>query len=338
MRNHILNGAFSRIGTMRRMATVITMLTLLLCGQPLTAQNQIPSPGDPTPEGDRLKSALMSATMRAIGFEIQMYEIRLNAAKNGPGEPANVPVFEAKIATLKDELAHTSQMAPSDFALPPKEIVHITVTQPYTYGSMLEVDNITRSGPFYHVTGITNDDFSLLEPGKKYALAIYVVRPRDYVLPFAENAYVYVRIGDKSAGPSETTTDQHFIPESPMSGPLPAVQSMPSFGILSLSPRQTGQEILLAINLGANSFTIRTASNGCTFKSSFRVDIHKAEGISPKLPHYDLTIYRIQPDECKMILYDGVEITFDLAEDLSIAGPCTYSVTNWVYRSAERPQ
>jgi hypothetical protein len=309
------------------------VLTLLLCGQPLIAQTQTPSPDNPNPDETMLKPALMSATMRAIGFEIQMYEIRLKAAKNGPGDPANVPVFEAKIAALKDELAYTSQMAPSDFALPAKEVVNVTVTQPYTYGSMLEVDNMTRSGPFYHVTGITNDDFSLLQPGKKYTLTIYIVRPRDYVLPFAEDAYVYVQIGNQAAGAPQAGADQQFIPGNTVPGAPPAAQPSPSFGILSLSPRQPGQEILLALKLVSDSFTIRTASNGCTFKSSFRVEIRKTEGISSKLPHYTLTIYRIQPDECKMIVYDGVETTFDLAKDLGIEGPCTYSVTNWVYRS-----
>jgi len=314
MRNHTLNGACFQIGTLRRAATAAAMLAILLCSQSLFAQN-------PNPDEGRLKSALLSATMRAIGFEIQMYEIRLNAAQNGPGDPANIPVFETKIAELKDELTRTAQMAPSEFVLPPRKTVQVTVTQPYTYGAILEVDNMTRSGPFYHVTGITDDDFSLLQPGKTYALTLYPVRPRDYVLPSAENAYVYVQIGD-----------QQSVPET--EGQVPTVQTTPSLGILSLSPRQTGREILFALNLGTDSFTIRTSSNGCTFKSSFRVEIHRVEGVSSGLPHYELTIYRVQPDDCKMIVHDGVEISFDLVKDLEITGPCTYSVTNWVYRSA----
>jgi len=67
---------------------------------------------------------------------------------------------------------------------------------------------------------------------------------------------------------------------------------------------------------------------GCTFKSPFRIYIHTTEIVSPDLPHYDLTIYRVPSDDCKMIVHDGVEINFDLAKDLEIADPCTYSVKN----------
>jgi len=341
MRNGIFNKTSPHIGIdhIPRMATLAAMLMLLFCGHGLTAQNQLPPPSNLNLNEDYLKSALMSATMRAIGFEIQMYEIRLNAAKNGPGSRANVPVFEAKIAELKKELSYTSQMAPSDFAVPSPQIVHVAVTQPYTYGSLLEVDNMTRSGPFYHIAGITNNDFSLLKPGKKYILTIYIVRPKDYVLPFAEDMYVYVQTGDQFAGPPQGPVDQQYVPGNPMPGsPSQPLSQTPSLGILSLSPRQTGQEVLLGLNLGPASFTIRAASNGCTFKNSFRVDIRKTEGFSSNVPHYDLTIYRVRADECKMIVYDGVEITFDLAEDLGIIGPCTYSVTNWIYRTSERYQ
>lgn len=102
----------------------------------------------------------------------------------------------------------------------------------------------------------------------------------------------------------------------------------------SFSPRQTGEEILLDLQAMPDSLTIRVASNGCTSRNSFRIDIRKEEGISPKVPHYVLTIYRIQPDECKMMVYGGEHITFDLAKDLGLKGMFTYSVTNGVYSGA----
>lgn len=113
-----------------------------------------------------LKSALVAAAMRSGGMEIQMFEIRLNAAKNGLGDPANAPAFEAKIADLKDKLTRTAQISPTDYAIPESKTVSITVTQPYNYCSILELDNITRSGPFCHIAGISGDDFSVLKPGK----------------------------------------------------------------------------------------------------------------------------------------------------------------------------
>lgn len=99
----------------------------------------------------------------------------------------------------------------------------------------------------------------------------------------------------------------------------------------SQSPRQTGEEILEELVLKSNQFTIRVGSNGCTDKNSFRVDIKKEDGISKKTPHYQFTVYRIRPDECKAIVYEGVLLTYDLKKDFGISGPYTYGVANRVY-------
>jgi hypothetical protein len=242
-----------------------------------------------------LKTACLSATMRAIGMEIRMARIRLDAAKNGPGDSANIPVFEKQIADFGEELAHYAEMNPSKYSLPERKTVSFTVTGNYNFGSILELDDITRSGPFYHLAGIAGDDFSVLEKGHSYKLSIYLVYKRDYVLPTASVYYVYA---DK---PNPT---------------------------LSSGARESGEEILLGLDVKPNSFTITVGSNGCTSKNSFRITVRKKQGLSERVPHYVFTVNRIVPDECKMIVEEGTSLTYDLEKDFDIHGACTFSIAN----------
>ncbi len=115
------------------------------------------------------------------------------------------------------------------------------------------------------------------------------------------------------------------------------------FGILLLAPksycqyssgpRQTGEEVLDELLMGPAKFIVRVGSNGCTDKSSFRIDMKKEPGITERVPHYTLTIFRVRPDECKAIMDEGVLILFDLEKDLGLKGDFTYSITNRVYSS-----
>ena len=104
-----------------------------------------------------------------------------------------------------------------------------------------------------------------------------------------------------------------------------------SYAEYSTGPRQTGEEVLLELLVCPTRFMVRVASNGCTDKDSFKVDVKKEAGLSPKVPHYLLTIVRVRPDECKAIIDDGVLLLFDLARDVGLTGDFTYSITNPVY-------
>ena len=103
-----------------------------------------------------------------------------------------------------------------------------------------------------------------------------------------------------------------------------------SYAEYSSGPRQTGEEVLQELLMGPRKFIIRVASNGCTDKNSFKIDVKKEAGLSSKAPHYLLTIIRIRPDECKAIVDDGVLVLFDLEKDLGLTGDFTYSITNRV--------
>ena len=112
------------------------------------------------------------------------------------------------------------------------------------------------------------------------------------------------------------------------------LSTKPAYAQLSLSPRQTGEEVLRELLMGTNKFIICVESNGCTDKASFKVDVKKEKGLSSKAPHYVLTVMRIRPDECKAIVPDGTMVLFDLAKDLSLEGDFSYSLTNRVFVSS----
>ena len=66
----------------------------------------------------------------------------------------------------------------------------------------------------------------------------------------------------------------------------------------SHGPRHTGEEVLDELLVGKKTLVIKVVSGGCTGKSSYRIDVEKAEGITPFAPNYILTIKRVQIDEC----------------------------------------
>lgn len=246
---------------------------------------------------DALKRACIDATVRAISMEIRNYEQKLLAAQCGPGNPANVPVFRNRLSELNTELTRFRGMKPKDYTLPEKKTVAVLVNQALQDGSLLEIDDMTKSGPFYHLAGISGDDYGALKTGRKYTMTIYPVYKKDYVLPLAVSYYVY------ACG---------FTPS------------------ISLNPRQPGEEVLKELVAGSHTVAIRVGSNGCTDKDSFRVDVQKSHGVSPKTPHYVLTFFRVKPDECKAIVPGGTLITFDLKKNLGLGGAYTYSVSNRV--------
>ncbi len=103
-----------------------------------------------------------------------------------------------------------------------------------------------------------------------------------------------------------------------------------SFAQISSGPRQTGEEVLRELLMGPNKFIVSVASNGCTEKGSFKIDVKKEAGLTSSAPHYVLTLKRVEPDECKAIVPEGTLVVFDLAQDLGIRGNFTYSLTNRV--------
>jgi len=131
------------------------------------------------------------ATLSAIEMEIERFEQKLKAAKEGPGDPQNIPDFEKRIEKLRTEREslNNNRYTTLDYSLPEGKTVRVKVTHQYAQGALLELVDMTRSGPFYHVAGIKGDDYKSLKPNETYRVWIDPVYPRDY--PFA-SYYVYI--------------------------------------------------------------------------------------------------------------------------------------------------
>jgi hypothetical protein len=67
----------------------------------------------------------------------------------------------------------------------------VTVDAPYDVGSLLAVEGTSRSGPFFHLTGVLGGDAAVLKPGQRYRLTMYLVYRREY-FGFIGDYYVYV--------------------------------------------------------------------------------------------------------------------------------------------------
>jgi hypothetical protein len=131
------------------------------------------------------------ATMSAIEMEIERFEQKLKAAKEGPGDPQNIPDFEKRIEKLNTDRERLKKNSYPTFgySLPEEKTVRVKVTHPYAQGSLLELVDMTRSGPFYYVAGIKGDDYKSLKPNETYRVWIDPVYPRDYPFP---SYYVYI--------------------------------------------------------------------------------------------------------------------------------------------------
>jgi hypothetical protein len=139
--------------------------------------------------GFREQVETLEATIAAIEIETGRFELKLKAAKEGPGNPENALFFENHIDKLRAEYWKHKEMSPADYIVPEKKTVKMKMTHVYQQGDLLEIKGISRSGPFYHVAGIKGNNYQVLIPGKTYQLTICPVYPRDY--PF-QSYYVYI--------------------------------------------------------------------------------------------------------------------------------------------------
>ncbi len=143
-----------------------------------------------------LKLNLISSTIKAMEMEIQRYEQSSHSDK------------EEKIAYLKNELKKFKNMKPEEYVserkeqekdpfdtsfgplMPPiKKEVEVIVKDRLSIGSMLEIVGMTKSGPFYHVAGVSGELEKL--PKGRYKLEIFLVYKREY-FGFIPNYYVYI--------------------------------------------------------------------------------------------------------------------------------------------------
>lgn len=153
-------------------------------------------------EENSLKSELLQATINAIKLEMERY-----AASNRTDK-------KERLALLEKDLERFEKMHPEDYLLknsqerageenefesfgkfgpvmPPLEREAVAIVNgKLDYGSILTVTGMTRSGPFYHISGIKKGDPRCLSPGE-HKVRLYLVYKREYFGGIPDY-YVYV--------------------------------------------------------------------------------------------------------------------------------------------------
>lgn len=140
-----------------------------------------------------LRQELQSATIWALEAEIARYET------------SERPDRDERIALLREELERLRKLPPEEYPLPkgdeteekdfglllPPVVREVTVTAPpQGLGAILEVEGMTRSGPFFHVAGIRGGDFSVFRAAS-YRLTLYLLYRREYFMNIP-SYYVYI--------------------------------------------------------------------------------------------------------------------------------------------------
>lgn len=168
-------------------------------------------PAQSTDTGTR--DACLKTARMAIEMELEEYGQKLKTAERGTGPAGNAEKFKNRIKELKGQLKEIAEMNPEDYSLsssenkqdidfentgvfgpviPAEKIkVVIQADQESKKGVILNVEGMTRSGPFYHVAGIVDDDYSRIKLNHRYELTIYLVYKREY-FGFIPDYYVYI--------------------------------------------------------------------------------------------------------------------------------------------------
>jgi len=137
-----------------------------------------------------LKQACIQAAIRGIELEIERYQGWIDLRKQGTVDASNLPELEAELKALNKELEAYQALRPEDYTLPEKIQTTCWVEDQAAENSILYVEGMSRSGPWYHLAGIAGNDFGALKPHVKYTATIYLVYPRSYF--YMTSAYVYV--------------------------------------------------------------------------------------------------------------------------------------------------
>lgn len=136
---------------------------------------------------DNVKKQCLSAVVRAIELEMERYEGWISL-RNQEGDTHDIDELKASFEKLDSELELYRTKNLVDYNLPEKINMTAWIEDDAKEGMILHFDELTRSGPWYHVSGIVNDDYGQLEPEVRYNLVFYKVYPRHYY----NNACFYI--------------------------------------------------------------------------------------------------------------------------------------------------
>lgn len=150
--------------------------------------------GNDTLEQSDLKTQCLLATITAIELEIARYQQWIDYRQQ-KGDQNGLAELQASLAALEVDKAKYSAMDAKDYVVPEKvDIVALTGDKPGK-DSVLYVEGMSKSGPWYHLAGIAGCDYAKLQADAKYHMSIYQVYPRSYWR--MNSAYVYIAQMDK---------------------------------------------------------------------------------------------------------------------------------------------
>ena len=139
-----------------------------------------------------LKKDCIAAAIRGIELEIVKHQKWIDMRKRGEVDGEDLPEIEERLKMLKTDREEYKKMKLDLYEIPEKRIVKawIGANEPLGDNSILYVENISESGPWYHIVGIRGDDYEVIQPDTKYSMSIYLVYPRYYwTMP---SYYVYI--------------------------------------------------------------------------------------------------------------------------------------------------
>ena len=140
-------------------------------------------------EQENLKQQCLGATIVAINLEIERHQRWIEFRKQQE-DLKGLSEFQESLAVLHADLEKYLAMEAKDYKLPEK-IHGVTWTgDKVGEDSVLYVEGMSKSGPWYHLAGIAGKDYGILQPKSTYHMAIYPVYPRSYW--GMDSAYVYV--------------------------------------------------------------------------------------------------------------------------------------------------
>lgn len=136
-----------------------------------------------------LRKQCLSATITAINLEIDRYQRWIDFRKQ-QGEQKDLAELQASLAALEVDLEKYLAMDAEAYVLPEKvDTVAWTGDTPGN-DSVLYVEGMSKSGPWYHLVGVAGGEFATLQSNTRYHMSLYPVYPRSYW--GMSSAYVFI--------------------------------------------------------------------------------------------------------------------------------------------------
>ena len=139
-----------------------------------------------------LKKDCIAAAICGIDLEIVIHQKWIDMRKKGEVDDKDLTEIEGRLNRLKADREKYQKMKLDDYVIPEKREVKVWISanEPLGDNSILHLENMSESGPWYHLVGIKGNNYTVIQPDTKYLTNIYLVYPRYYwTMP---SYYVYI--------------------------------------------------------------------------------------------------------------------------------------------------